>query len=101
MRCPVCKAENGEGPTCRRCKGDLSLLVNLERQRERLLASAAESLRAGRFDEARVAARGAQELRRGPDSARLIATASLMLRDFAAAWQERPHPAIGPGQVGI
>ena len=30
IRCPVCKAENSQGPTCRRCKADLSLLFRLE-----------------------------------------------------------------------
>ena len=39
LRCPVCKAENAQGPNCRRCKADLSLLFALEdrRARERLV----------------------------------------------------------------
>jgi hypothetical protein len=91
MRCPVCKAENGQGPTCRRCKADLSLMVRLEECRNQLLAAAAGFLRAGQFTEARHAARRAHELRRDADSARLVALASLLLRDFAAAWGEWPR----------
>src|SRR5262249_17865113 len=33
MRCPVCKAENAQGPACRRCKADLSLLFAVEARR--------------------------------------------------------------------
>ena len=40
MHCPVCKADNSQGPQCRRCKADLSLLFALEEQRRRTLAEA-------------------------------------------------------------
>ena len=33
MQCPVCKADNAQGPLCRRCKADLSLLFRLEARR--------------------------------------------------------------------
>ncbi len=52
MVCPVCKAENAAGPACRRCKADLSLLFQLEEQRERTLAAARRLLAARRMDEA-------------------------------------------------
>ena len=44
MRCPVCKADNLETPQCRRCKADLSLLVAVERRRERARAVAVARL---------------------------------------------------------
>ena len=53
MRCPVCKAENAQGPACRRCKADLSLLFALEERRAWALAEARRLLAAGRVDEAR------------------------------------------------
>lgn len=89
MRCPVCKADNTQGPNCRRCKADLSLLFRLERQRERLLATATEYLRAGRFHDAVSLARRAHALRHGADSARLLLLARLFLRDFASVWSQR------------
>ena len=93
LRCPVCKAENAQGPACRRCKADLSLLFRLGEQRDRFLAAAAESLRSGRFEDALADARRAHQLRRAEDSARLLALASLLLRDYAAAWGQFPTPA--------
>ncbi len=41
LSCPVCKAENAQGPFCRRCKADLSLLFSL---RQQLRARAVEAL---------------------------------------------------------
>jgi hypothetical protein len=81
----VCKADNAQGPGCRRCKADLSLLFRLEEERGHLLASAAECLRTGRFAEALRQAQRAHALRHGEKSARLLALANLLLRDFAAA----------------
>ena len=87
LRCPVCKAENAEGPQCRRCKADLSLLFELEQQRDALLVAAAESLRTGRFADALTDAGRAHQLRRGEDTGRLLALAALLCWDFAAAWR--------------
>ncbi len=86
MRCPVCKAENGEGPNCRRCKADLSLLFALEQQREAAVASARAELAAGRWGEARAQAAWADHLRRDEESQRLVAVAALMEGDFREAW---------------
>jgi hypothetical protein len=80
MRCPVCRADNSEGPLCRRCRADLSTLFALEAHRAAALAAAAAdaplSLRH---------AETAHALRRGPDSWRALAVARLRNRDFAAA----------------
>ena len=85
IRCPVCKAENEAGPNCRRCRADLSPLFALEARREALLASARARVAAGRWAEAYAAASEADALRRGEDSLRLVALASLLCDDFHQA----------------
>lgn len=87
MRCPVCKAENDQGPSCRRCKADLALLFALEGQRQRALGAALRCLAQGRWQQALAAAGRADSLRAGDDSRRLLALACLLRRDFAGAWQ--------------
>jgi hypothetical protein len=88
MRCPVCKAENTQGPQCRRCKADLSLLFQLEEQRAALLAAAAACLGSGRVEEALENAQRAHQLRYGEDTGRLLTQVFLLRRDFASAWQQ-------------
>jgi hypothetical protein len=95
MRCPVCKAENGQTPQCRRCKADLSLLLQLEEQRSALLAAAAAGLRKLRFEEALTQASQADRLRHGPDSGRLLAVIHLLRYDFLSAWQHYQRGAAG------
>ena len=87
MRCPVCRAENSEGPSCRRCKADLSPLFALEARREALLALARADGRAGNWPDAHEAAMEADGLRRDEASVRLLAVAALMCRDFHQAWR--------------
>ena len=87
MRCPVCKADNIQGPNCRRCKADLSLLFTLEDQRRRALAQARLCLRRGQWSQAANHAEEADWLRGDEESRRLEATAHLLQRDFAAAWE--------------
>jgi methylphosphotriester-DNA--protein-cysteine methyltransferase len=86
LRCPVCKAENAQGQTCRRCKADLSLLFQLEEQRTRTLAEARRRLAAGRPDEADALAEEADRMRSDAESRRLRAMTRLMRREFAGAW---------------
>jgi hypothetical protein len=85
MRCPVCKADNSQGPTCRRCKADLSLLFRLDEQRALLLQRAAEQIRQGHVEEARADARQAHQLRRDTDSGKLLAVIELLRGDYSAA----------------
>jgi hypothetical protein len=87
MQCPLCKAENSQGPTCRRCKADLSLLFTLEEQRAAALARARELQEAGRAWEALALARRAHTLRAGDDSLQMVAVTALLTRDFATAWR--------------
>jgi hypothetical protein len=86
MRCPVCKAENTQGPNCRRCKADLGLLFTLEEHRRRVLAEARQSFSAGDWPAAAQAAVEADHLQSDDESRRLVALSFLFSRDFAAAW---------------
>jgi hypothetical protein len=93
MRCPVCRADNATGPTCRRCRADLSLLFDVEERRRRALAVAARYASRGGGAHATRFAAEAHLLRRDEDSRRLLAIGRLMQRDFAGAWeayQRRP-----------
>ena len=87
MRCPVCRAQVEQGPACRRCRADLSLLFALEDQRRHALAAAYQALRQGRWRQALVLAEGVEALRADTDAGRLRALIHLLRRDFARAWQ--------------
>jgi len=86
MRCPACAAENTQGPLCRRCRADLSLLFALEEQRREALGAARRHLLAGDGTAALSLAQYAQRLRSDVESWQVLALAHLMRRDFAAAW---------------
>jgi hypothetical protein len=92
MRCPVCKAENAQGPQCRRCKADLTVLFDLEGARRARLDAAREHLVRGRLPEALAAAAEADWMRRDAESQRLLALARLLSRDFAGAWERYREP---------
>jgi hypothetical protein len=92
MRCPVCRVDNNEGPNCRRCRADLSLLFQLEAHRGHLMQRAQQhALRADWAEATRLAAQ-AHALRKDSDSGRLIAICHLMQSQFAQAleWHARP-----------
>jgi hypothetical protein len=82
MQCPVCKAENTQGPACRRCKADLSLLWALESRRELLLAAARRDLARADWQRTVTEAESAARLRQGDDAGRLVAAGRLLGRDF-------------------
>ena len=86
MRCPVCRAEVEQGPQCRRCRADLSLLFALEKQRQQVLTTAYRRLHQGRYQQALLLAEGAEALRRDEEARRLRALLYLLQRDFAKAW---------------
>jgi hypothetical protein len=87
LSCPVCRATNSQGPACRRCRADLSLLFNLEARRDRLLASARGLLQDGQPWRALALLNSVDELRHDEDVRRLRAVCHLWQRDFAAAWR--------------
>lgn len=88
MKCPVCRAENNEGPECRRCKADLSLMIGLDRQRSNLLHEARRQAQTGDWLAALQNAAAADALHRDTDSARLLAACRLKLGDFDGGLQE-------------
>jgi hypothetical protein len=96
MKCPVCRAEVEQGPQCRRCRADLSLLFTLEDQRRTALKSAYHRLAQGDLDQAFSLAEEANSLRRDEESSRLLALVHLLRRDFAVAW--RYYTAATPGR---
>jgi hypothetical protein len=83
--CPCCKASNDTGPTCRRCKADLSLLFAVEAERSSLVAAARASAAGSRYSESLAALERAAQLRRGDDVSRVRAAVLLLARDFAGA----------------
>lgn len=87
IRCPVCKAENTDGPNCRRCKADLSLVFALEDQRSAALSEAKDALDERHYAEAHTAALWADHLRRDEVSSRLVALTALLSGDHAQAWR--------------
>ena len=97
MRCPVCKADNSQGPACRRCKADLGLLFAVEANRAAALAAARRESAQGRPGPAFDLMRRADELRHGPDVARFGAVLALLRRDFATAREQhrRAHRLSG------
>jgi hypothetical protein len=87
MRCPVCKADNSQGPQCRRCKADLTLLFDLEEQRRRMLTGARNCLARGQWAQAIDQAEDADWMRSDLESQQLLAVAYLLNRDFERAWE--------------
>lgn len=85
MQCPVCKADNAQGPNCRRCKTDLQLLWSLEAHRQRLLATARQYEARGDWLLAQDTARHVERLRSDVDSQLLMAKTCLMIGDYSAA----------------
>jgi hypothetical protein len=88
MRCPVCRAENDQGPQCRRCRADLELLFAIEEQRGQVLDVAYHCLMAGQPRRAQALVDGARALHDDGEAQRLGALCALMCGDFAAAWRD-------------
>ena len=86
MKCPVCRAENGEEPNCRRCKADLSMCQAVLRRRSQAFALAGAAMLAGRSAEAVEHANETKRLKADAESERWLAMTSLMARDFPTAW---------------
>ena len=87
MQCPTCRAENDQGPQCRRCKADLALLFALEEQRQHALSAAYQCLRLGKTRQAMAIAAGVDALRTDAESRQLRALIYLLERNFSRAWE--------------
>ncbi len=85
MRCPICRAENGEESSCRRCRADLTLLAALELQRRGAITAGRRAAGAGRGYEVIRHGGAAWAARAGQDAARLLALGYFLERDFALA----------------
>jgi len=87
IHCPACRADNAEGPACRRCKADLSPLFALEADRAWAMDAARRALAEGAAARAVAHALRADMLRRDEASRRLAAACAAAARDFALAWR--------------
>jgi hypothetical protein len=77
----------------------LSLLVDLEEQRRRIMTAAVRRLLRGQPGSALALAGGADALRHDEDSQRLLALCDLLRRDFARAWRRyNARRASGDGR---
>jgi hypothetical protein len=85
MKCPVCRVDNEQGPSCRRCRADLSLLFALEEQRERAKAVTVHHLKRGQYQKALAEAERLRRLGQDGETQLLLAVASLLTRNFSRA----------------
>jgi hypothetical protein len=86
MRCPVCRATDNQTAQCRRCKADLSLLLQLQKARGVLLDRAAQAAARGEGAACSALAAQAHQVGSDDDSLRSLAVGSLLQHDFAHAW---------------
>jgi hypothetical protein len=96
LPCPVCRAANDAGPTCRRCRADLSLCFAVENRRDHALAAARAAVAQGRFAEASHMMEVAAALRSGDDVTRLRAAVALLAGDYPASWGLYRTPGAAP-----
>lgn len=94
LACPVCKAENAAGPSCRRCKADLTMLFALADSREELLDAARSAYEHGHVADAWQYAVVANEQREDAESLRWSAMLNLVHGNFGEAW--RAYRALTP-----
>jgi hypothetical protein len=86
VNCPCCRASNEVAPNCRRCSADLSLLFQLETEREALLATAGFALRNGRAADVLATIATVESIRPGSDVNRIKALAHLVAGDYPQAY---------------
>ncbi len=98
MRCPVCKAGNTTGSSCRRCRADLSLLFTLDEQRQALLAKAQQALQLRQPEQAEALAVQALRLRADGTVYQILAVSQLLQRNYAAAWRSYLAPRSQGGE---
>jgi hypothetical protein len=96
----VCKADNLQGPNCRRCKADLSLLFALEVHRRRTLEEARLHFAEANWARAAQLAAEADRMQTDDESRNLLVLARVLNGAFAAAWEDyckgrRRSPSVG------
>ncbi len=85
VRCPVCKLDAVSTPTCRRCKADLQLLLQVETQRRHAQWQTLQALRQADAAQADYAAEKADLMHGDRQTLRLRALTALLKRQFALA----------------
>ena len=85
ITCPCCRAASAAGPTCRRCKADLSLVVAVADRRAAVVLEARRAAARGESPEALELLDEAAWLRAGDDVEKLRAVVSLLAGDFPTA----------------
>jgi thioredoxin-like negative regulator of GroEL len=85
LKCPTCGARQEPSPECRRCHCDLTPVVAVLEQREKLQQETLGRLRAGRFADAVHTARRRWATSTDGDAARLLAVCYLLDGRFQAA----------------
>jgi hypothetical protein len=100
MRCPVCKADNNQGPNCRRCKADLSLLFALEVSRRHTLNEARRRFLEGQWTACARLATEANCMQSDDESQMLLALAYLFNGQFAVTWDCCRAGRLGSSSAG-
>ena len=83
-RCPVCKAKFKDDPVCYRCGTDLSTLLRIERQAERLEQRAVACYGAGHLSEAQHVAKQCLALQRSSLRGWLVAFLAWEMRNASS-----------------
>ncbi|MDM8523576.1 hypothetical protein QUF80_09420 [Desulfococcaceae bacterium HSG8] len=84
-RCPTCNARYTGKRFCHRCKTDLGTLADIETSAGEHLDAAISAFDAKDFRQMYFHAKRACALRRTPEGARVLASASLLVGQFDAA----------------
>lgn len=85
LRCPTCDAQQIASPVCRRCKCDLTLVVDILATALTLKRRCCHLLDQGLYEEAAVAARRLVQIEPDEDSVRYLGVCYLLLGQYAAA----------------
>ena len=95
------QGRESQGPQCRRCKADLSLLFALEEQRRQTLRKRGAVCGRGEWRAAMEHAETADWLRGDEEAQQFLAVAKLFNRDFSGAWRcyQNWRVAKGAGNV--
>ena len=87
FRCPTCGAGQELSDQCRRCKCDLSLVLEIHERRAALYESTLQRLKHGDTTSALTRARQLCSISADPETARLLAVCQLLAGDYRAAFE--------------
>lgn len=99
VTCPCCRASNDAGPSCRRCKADLSLLFAVADRRGFLVSEARKFAAESKYTDALRSLEEAAALRTGDDVRWLTAAVRLLAGQYAAALAAYDGLANRPNQA--